>query len=272
MILPSESDKSEHTDTASDSGITSFTASTEPPLKFDTPAQEPVARNIPDYANPPPYYTAGPSSPPLAAQPSARVNHLYIHKQNSAVKGYYTVDVDLAVPPQLLLNVVPGESTDNLKLSSNNGAVAADVVLVGRGDKRASLVAESRNGSITFKLLERRNCPFRLTAQSWNGRVSVYLPRNFVGTLNSSADNGGLDLSEGIKRNFNTFSEDRKTTKGFIGDWSSSGYGDAVQSGAEWTGDELVVSSKNGRVKVSYVDEFIPASGGFFSSLFRGST
>ncbi|KAG8897448.1 hypothetical protein FRC01_011330, partial [Tulasnella sp. 417] len=152
MILPSERDKSEHTDTASEFGINSFAASTDPLLKIDTTAQEPVARNIPDYANPPPYYTAGPSSPPLAAQPSARVNHLCIHKLNSAVKGYYTVDVDLAVPPQLLLNVVPGESTDNLKLVSSNGSIAADVVLVGRGDKRASLVAETWNGSITFKL------------------------------------------------------------------------------------------------------------------------
>ncbi|KAG8903890.1 hypothetical protein FRC01_008941, partial [Tulasnella sp. 417] len=272
MILPSERDKSEHTDTASDSGITSFTGSTDPLLKIDSPAQEPVARNIPDNTNPPPYSTAGPSSPPLAAQTSARVNHLYIHKANSAVKGYYTVDVDLAVPPQLLLNVVPGESIDNLKLVSSNGSITADVVLVGQGDKRASLVAETWNGSITFKLLERRNCPFRLAAQSWNGRVSVYLPRDFIGTLNSSTDNGGLDLSEEIKRNYNMFSEDRKATKGFIGDWSSSGYGNAFQSGAEWAGDELVISSKNGRVKVSYVDEFVPASGGFFSSLFRGFT
>ncbi|KAG9050160.1 hypothetical protein FS837_007459 [Tulasnella sp. UAMH 9824] len=273
MILPSERDaKSEHTDTVSDSGITSFTASTDPPLKVDTPAQEPVARYVPDSSNPPPYSIAGPSSPPLGAQPSARVNHLFIHKLNDAVRGYYTVDVDLVVSPQLFRNVVPGETADNLKLSSNNGAVAADVVLIGRGDKRASLVAETKNGGITFKLLSRRNCPFRLTAKSWNGRVSVYLPRDFIGTLTSSTDNGGLDLSEGIKRNYNIFYEDRKAAKGFIGDWSSSGYGHAVQSGAAWTGDELVVSSKNGRVKVSYVDEFNSSSGGFFSSLFRGST
>lgn len=183
------------------------------------------------------------------------------------------MDVDLVVPPQLLLNVVPGETTDNLKLSSNNGAVAADVVLVGRGDKRASLVAESKNGSITFKLLSRRNCPFRLTAQSGNGRVSVYLPRDFIGTLTSSTNNGRLDLSEGIKRNYNVFSDDQRAAKGFIGDWSSSGYGDAVQMGAAWTGDELVVGSRNGAVKVSYVDEFNSAGGGgFFGSLFRGFT
>ncbi|KAG8958652.1 hypothetical protein FRC00_002466 [Tulasnella sp. 408] len=67
-------------------------------------------------------------------------------------------------------------------------------------------------------------------------------------------------------------SNDRLAAKGFIGDWSSSGYGDVVQAGTEWTGDELFASSKWGRVKVFYTDELNAAGGGFFSSWFKGFT
>ncbi|KIO21614.1 hypothetical protein M407DRAFT_28822 [Tulasnella calospora MUT 4182] len=271
MIYP-ERDAHSDLDAKSDSGITSFSASTDTTLKSDPPVQEPVIRNDSDYSNPPPYNTAGPSSPPPTSPPSARVNHLSIYRHNDSVRGSYTVDVDLVVPPQLLPDAVPGEALNNLKLTSNNGSVTADVVLVGRGDKRASLLAESKNGSVKFKVLSRRDCPFRLVAQSSNGTVTVYIPRDFIGPITSSTDNGGLDLSDAVKPNYYPFSEDRKAVKGFIGDWTSSGYGDILQSGAEWTGDELVVGSKNGRVKVYYIDELNAVGGGFFSSLFRGFT
>ncbi|KAG9050161.1 hypothetical protein FS837_007460 [Tulasnella sp. UAMH 9824] len=259
-------------DAKSDSGVTSFSASTDTTLKSDPPAQEPVVREDSGFTNPPPYNSAGPSSPPPTSPPSARVNHLYIYRHNDSVRGSYTVDVDLVIPPQLLPNPVPGEALHNLKLASNNGGVTGDVVLVGRGDKRASLVAESKNGGVKFKVLSRRSCPFRLVAQSSNGAVTVYIPRDFIGPITSTTDNGGLDLSDAIKQTYYAFSEDGKATKGFIGDWTSSGYGDILQSGGEWVGDELVVGSKNGRVKVYYIDELNAASGGFFSSLFRGFT
>ncbi|KAG8975240.1 hypothetical protein FRC05_006183 [Tulasnella sp. 425] len=276
-------------DAKSDSGITSFSASTDSPFKTDTPVQEPVVRDNSNYPNPPPYDAAGPSSPPTGP-PSARVNHLYIHRKNDGVRGNYTVDVDLVVPPQLLPDPAPEETMDNLRLSSNNGNVNADVALVGRGDKRASLVAKSKNGNVKFKLvssidsttarkgsvtyncddsqLSRHSCSFRLVAESSNGNVTVYLPRDFTGPVTSSTDNGGLDLSNAIKQNYTPFSEDKKVAKGFIGDWSSSGYGEAMQAGAEWTGDEVVAGSKNGRVKLYYIDEF-NAGGGFFSSWFK---
>ncbi|KAG8993714.1 hypothetical protein FRB90_000614 [Tulasnella sp. 427] len=252
----------------SDSGITSYTDSSDAPFKADPPVQVPVGRDDSEYSNPPPYNTAGPSSPQPAGPFSARINHLYLSRQNDSVKGSYTVDVDLVVPAQLIPNVVQEDGADNLRLYSHNGNVAGDVVLIGRGDKRASLVAESKNGNVTLKLLSRTTCPFRLSANSHNGGVKVYIPRDFIGPLTSATDNGGLDLSDMVKRNHTPFSEDGKICKGFIGDWSSSGYGDVIQAGKEWKGDELVVGSKNGRVKVFYSDELNntsgPSRGGFF--------
>ncbi|KAG8950323.1 hypothetical protein FRC04_007765 [Tulasnella sp. 424] len=268
MIFPSDRDAKSDYDAKLDSGITSFSASIDSPFKTDTPVQEPVVRDNSNYPNPPPYDTAGPSSPRPTGPPSARVNHLYIHRKHDGVRGNYTVDVDLVVPTQLLPDPTPGEAMDNLRLSSDHGSVNADVVLVGRGDKRASLVATSKNGSVKFKLLSRHNCSFRLVAESPNGTITVYLPRDFTGPITSSTDNGGLDLSNAIKQNYTPFSEDQKVAKGFIGDWSSSGYGEAMQAGAEWTGDELVADCKNGRVKLYYIDEF-NAGGGFFSSWFK---
>ncbi|KIO21615.1 hypothetical protein M407DRAFT_28823 [Tulasnella calospora MUT 4182] len=257
-----------------DSGITSFSASTNTAVKIDTFAQEAVVRGDSGDFNPPPYSIAGPSSPPPTSSPSARVNHLYLNKNTDSVNGSYTVDMDLVVPPQLLPSVADGEALDNLKLVSYYGGVTADVVLVSQGKKRASLVAECKHGSIKFKLLSRSNCSFRLVAQGYHGGVRIYLPRDFVGPITSSTEYGALDLSDAVKQNYTPFSEDKATAKGFIGDWPGSGYGDAIQAGAEWTGDEIIAGSKHGRIRVSYNDELNAAGavGGFFSSWFKGFT
>ncbi|KAG9050162.1 hypothetical protein FS837_007461 [Tulasnella sp. UAMH 9824] len=273
MIFPERDAKITH-DARSDSGITSLSALTDTTVKSDTSAQEPVLRQDSGDANPPPYNTPGPSSPPSSNTPSARVNHLHLVRQGDSVSGRYTVDLDLVVPPQHLPNLADGEGLENLKLVSNNSNVSADVVLIGQEGKRASLVAESKHGNVKINLLSRGNCPFRLLAKSSGGTVTIYLPRNFIGPFTSSTENGGLDLSDAVKQNYTPFSEDRLAAKGFIGDWSSSGYGDidVVQAGTEGTGDELFASSKWGRVKVFYTDELNAAGGGFFSSWFRGFT
>ncbi|KAG9044248.1 hypothetical protein FS837_008567 [Tulasnella sp. UAMH 9824] len=243
------------------------------PLKIDTPLHVPVVEEGLGDSSPPPYSTAGPSSPPPTSPPSARVNHLYLNKNGDSVNESYTVDVNLVVPSQLLPDVADGEALDNLKLVSYYGSVTADVALVGQGTKRASLVADSKHGNVKFKLLSRSNCAFRLVAQSYHGGVRVYLPRDFVGPISSSTDYGSLNLSDGVKQNYTPFSEDKGAAKGFIGDWSGSGYGDVIQAGTEWTGDELITSSKHGRVRVYYIDEFTEyAAVGRFSSWYKGFT
>lgn len=181
------------------------------------------------------------------------------------------MDLDLVIPPQLLPSPAEGETLENLKLGSNSH-VSADVVVVGQRKKRASLMAESKHGNVKINILSRGSCSFRLVVKSTSGTVRVYLPRNFIGPITSSTENGGLDLSDAVKQNYTPFSEDRLAAKGFIGDWSSSGYGDIVQAGTEWTGDELVATSKWKRVKVFYSDECNATGAGFFSSWFKGLT
>ncbi|KAG8893444.1 hypothetical protein FRC01_013589, partial [Tulasnella sp. 417] len=118
--------------------------------------------------------------------------------------------------------------------------------------------------------VSRGSCPVRIVAKNTGSAVRVYLPRDFIGPFTSSTESGGVDLSDAVKQNYTPFSEDRTAAKGFIGDWTSSGYGDVIQAGAEWTGDELIASSKWGRVKVYYTDELNVAGGGFFSSWSKG--
>ncbi|KAG8913417.1 hypothetical protein FRC00_002436 [Tulasnella sp. 408] len=263
MIFPDRDAMSAY-DARSNLGITALK---DTAIKTDTPAQEPIFGQDSGDSSPPPYNTPEPSTAPSSNTPSARVNHLYLVRQGDSVSGSYTVDLDLVVPPQLLPNLADGEALENLKLVSNNSNVSADVVLIGQGGERASLVAESKHGN-----LSRGTCPFRLVAKTSGGTVRIYLPRNFIGPFTSSTENGGLDLSNAVKQNYTPFSEDRLAAKGFIGDWSSSGYGDVVQAGTEWTGDELFASSKWGRVKVFYTDELNAAGSGFFSSWLKGFT
>ncbi|KAG9044249.1 hypothetical protein FS837_008568 [Tulasnella sp. UAMH 9824] len=234
MASPVRDAKSDY-DARSNSGIASFSASTGTTVKADTPAQGPSFRPDSYNFNPPPYNTPGPSSSSTPSTPSPRVNHLHLIKHSDSVNGSYTVDLDLVVPPQLLPSPVDGETLENLKLGSNSH-VSADVVVVGQRKKRASLVAESKDGNVKINI------------------------------------NGGLDLSDAVKQNYTPFSEDRLAAKGFIGDWVSSGYGDVVQAGTEWTGDELVATSKWRRVKVYYSDEVNATGAGFFSSWFKGLT
>ncbi|KAG8893445.1 hypothetical protein FRC01_013590, partial [Tulasnella sp. 417] len=137
-------------DAKSDSGTTSFSASTGTPVGIDTRAREIAIGGGSGYSNPPPYRTAGPSTPSAGAA-SPRVNHLYFNRERDSIKESFTVDVDLVVPPQLLPTADEGRALDNLNLVSTCGSVTADVALVGQGKKRASLVAESKHGSIKFK-------------------------------------------------------------------------------------------------------------------------
>ncbi|KAG8913418.1 hypothetical protein FRC00_002437 [Tulasnella sp. 408] len=250
MAFPERDAKSDY-EARSDSGIVSFSSSTDTTVKADTAAQGPSFRPDSYNSNPPPYNTPGPSSnsSPSSSTPSPRVNHLHLIKHSDSVNGSYTVDLDLVIPPQLLPSPVDGETLENLKLGSNSH-VSADVVVVGQRKKRASLVAESKHGNVKINILSRDSCSFRLVVKK----------------------NGGLDLSDAVKQNYTPFSEDRQAAKGFIGDWSSSGYGDVVQAGTEWTGDELVATSKWRRVKVFYNDEVNATGAGFFSSWFKGFT
>ena len=68
-----------------------------------------------------------------------------------------------------------------------------------------------------------------------------------------------------------TFSEVDKTTRSFVGDFSPW-----IEGEDEWKGDEVILETKNGSVKVHYDDEVIESLGsiikakvGMISRMFR---
>ncbi len=69
-----------------------------------------------------------------------------------------------------------------------------------------------------------------------------------------------MSFSQDVHSHLLLFSRTDGTGKGFIGDWASSGYGDLVEANGEegkarWPGDELVLMSDHGNVKVVFSDE-----------------
>ncbi len=54
---------------------------------------------------------------------------------------------------------------------------------------------------------------------------------------------------------YTPFSRVEHVGKGFIGDWAHSGYGQRDDHETSWDGDELVLDSENGKIKVFFADE-----------------
>jgi hypothetical protein len=100
----------------------------------------------------------------------------------------------------------------------------------------------------------------------------VRIPRNFIGPITFKNGNGSTSFSPAIEAHLTVFSQEKKISKAFLGDWATAGYGEAESS--EWEGDELEVESKNGSIRVSYVDEEEVTSGplGWIAKLFGGNS
>jgi len=169
----------------------------------------------------------------------------------------------------------------HLDLWSANGKVSADVELVrgngeaGRDGERVILKAESRNGSVTVKINNPQNQHLDLYAKSLNGSVHIYIPNPFHGPITASTKNGSVTFSEQIQKDLITFSERDGAKTCFLGEFEGSGFG---KEGMEWEGDVCVAETRNGSVKIWYIDEdkTITGSGGqgggqgFWGRLFGG--
>lgn len=90
--------------------------------------------------------------------------------------------------------------------------------------------------------------------------MHVRIPRDFSGpvTFTSSAT-GQTVFSSEVHQVFTPFSRVDNVGKGFIGDFASSGYGnqtgDDDRTEPRWDGDELILQSDYGKIKIFYADE-----------------
>jgi len=128
-----------------------------------SPPEIPSQASVKAPSDLPPSFSAGPSTststgvesrlprPPL----SVPTNYLTIDRENQSVKGTYSIDATLPVPP----GVTPSIDTDgkqlHLRLKSQNGSVncVVDVIRGMCAKGPARLDAQSVNGSLTLTIV-----------------------------------------------------------------------------------------------------------------------
>ncbi|KAL4068514.1 hypothetical protein V8B97DRAFT_835660 [Scleroderma yunnanense] len=262
--------------------------------------------DITKYDHPPAYNTLSQDPTPApaisaAADPLAKLNckptnFLYVDERDGAIKGTYVIDPKLHIPDAYLPPLNTGEKRKNVYLHTRDGSVDVDLWIVGRKDletphsekaphpmSRTNMHVSSRDGSVAVKVNAIDNIhPFSLEAASRDGRVTVLIPRSFHGPLVLKSKHGNCALSDGVLGNSIQLGTVDYTKRFFVGDLSAvttSGSGSGSDSvlgtdfgSTEWAGDELRAETRDGRVKVKYVDEVESADAkrGFFDRLFRG--
>ncbi|KDR72705.1 hypothetical protein GALMADRAFT_252910 [Galerina marginata CBS 339.88] len=275
MILTPEDQPSKKITEANVSRVLVVQTDDPPPLYSPSDSQvassstRPETRNLPDI------------------KPS---NFVYLSRVNSSVKGTWVLDPSLAIPSAFLPPLAAGETEEtrsNLSLDSKNGVINGEIYILppsnqylalsNRNRKQCVTIrARSWNGGVTTKIrevpptgTEGARLPIRLYCSSFNGGVSVYLPRAFEGPIKVKTLNGSLRFSDAVKQLVTPFSEMDGMQRSFLGNFDAAKW----ETGAEWAGDELFAETKNGNVKIYFDDEADapakPRSGGFFGRIFN---
>lgn len=216
--------------------------------------------------DPPPSYTSRPQEPLLSTTSSLPKpsNFISISKLNGSVKGTWVIDPTLVVPTSFLPALAENETRKNFSVSSKNGMIDVDLTIMQANDniaaeskKSAVIYLSSHNGMLTAKLHRPpRSLSFPrpsifITISAYNGHINLRLPRSFLGPLTITTSHGSVRFSPDVVAAVTTFS-DMRTKKCFVGDYST------WRDGETWTGDEAVIESKNGSVRIQFDDEVVP--------------
>ncbi|KAG8979904.1 hypothetical protein FRC05_007347 [Tulasnella sp. 425] len=257
MLIPEDSKKqpTSHNGTTSPASVAKVMG--EPSKSIPGPSSQ---------LEPPPYTPAPNVQPDTRASletpptlPGTRVNHLDITDNLHPIKGAWIVDPYFRVHESLLPPIAPGQTRDNLHLSSLYGGVTASLVLASDQPCKSVLVVESQTGKVLVSVTARRNQHFRLIARSQTASVHVRIPRDFSGPVTFTSATGQTVFSSDVHHAFTPFSRVDNVGKGFIGDFASSGYGNQTvgddHAEPRWDGDELIVQSDYGKIKIFYADE-----------------
>jgi len=263
------------------------------PVEVASPAEESPSVG---QENPPPYSPlpgGSGSSLQVATLPRPPdlppTNYLHVRARDSAVKK--KVLLDLSIPPpqtSALPTGTQGSEMSNLILDSHNGAVSGDVWVLrsDAGDSatrrskgmrdRVRLEFLSHNGAIKALVhvhasMAEPRPSLQIEARGHNGSVTISIPRCFRGQLTLHTHNGRVQLSSALAPRAAMLSGLNGSHTYFVGERPSDDKWRTGTSGEGEEVDEVIGSSKNGSVKVSYDDEDVAGvrTPGVLSSLFR---
>lgn len=117
-------------------------------------SKSPLSVNAPDH-EPPPYSTTPSINPGQDdAEPEARrVNRVYLDENHSSVKGSWTIDPNVQLPPSLQVPAPKGEEGTNFYVSSKHGNVTPSLRLISDQPTTSTLHARSEHGNLTVKIV-----------------------------------------------------------------------------------------------------------------------
>ncbi|KAJ7488113.1 hypothetical protein FB451DRAFT_1391064 [Mycena latifolia] len=222
----------------------------DPPPAYFTSQSPPKSQVATSSELPPLLVAAGPQAPD-DVKPT---NFLSLSRGNGSIKGTYVIDPRVKIPPSLLPPLAPDETEAarrNLFMHTSSGSVDVDLFVVGDGEvkgKKVNMFIKSSNGSLTARIhapIPARP-PIHLTAHSANGSITLHLTRSFRGPVTARARNGSVKFSGALEAEVTTFGEAERTRRCFVGDFSDWAEGEA------WGGDEVIVESGNGSVKIQF--------------------
>ncbi|CAE6402228.1 hypothetical protein ACGC1H_000209 [Rhizoctonia solani] len=169
------------------------------------------------------------------------------------------------------------DTRPNLMFGATNGAISGDIHVVSSDGlaRQAVLVAEGCNSSINLRIHASPDQPLRVFASSANGTVNIKIPSSFEGAVVMSTSRGSVNISTAIKAKLTTFSSNFNKSCSFVGDWQAQGFGSVSNSTnpddnppllgprdpfPAWTGSLINVSSTNGAVSLTYIEEDVTAA------------
>ncbi|EIW77267.1 hypothetical protein CONPUDRAFT_84416 [Coniophora puteana RWD-64-598 SS2] len=208
---------------------------------------------------PPTTHTKFPSSKPT--------NFLHLTAERNWIKGHFTINPFLTLPPALLAPLAPDESTEadrrNLRLAARMGHIDAEITLVGpqRDEQRAAAAAG---------LMKRRtrmdvSCdhgmanlairtptpthPYTLHITLKNASSTIRIPTTFTGLITITAERSWVKLGASLSAHSAPISQVGATNRWFVGDDI------AALCEGDWLGDVIEIDGSHSRVKVKYVDK-----------------
>lgn len=192
------------------------------------------------------------------------------------IEGAYLIDPDFSLPPSLLPPIGMFKTRKNLFLQTSLGTIDVAVGILplleapGRSKVQGERVDLEMNlmqaGTLQAYIVglfsiyraphssnqytagsARR--PFRLTAYSFCGTITIFIPRSFQGLVTMQSSLGTCDLSPEVAATATSINEEGGKKVCFIGNLPQSGWLDSLR---KWQGDELILTAKIGSVFVAY--------------------